>query len=74
MTGRPINVRWFKHQGPGSVTFSRVDDTLHVETWRTAGAGGKAETQADVRRARRVRAARAGVQYDSRVRVPVLLD
>ena len=44
--GRPINVRWFKHQGPGSVTFSRVDDRLESETWRTAGAGGKAETEA----------------------------
>ena len=44
--GRPINVRWFKHRGPGSVTFSRVDDRLEVDTWRARGAGGTSETEA----------------------------
>lgn len=43
---RPINVRWFKHQGPGEVTFSRPHVTIDPEAWRTPGAGGPASTEA----------------------------
>ncbi|MXY15980.1 MAG: hypothetical protein F4Y57_02985 [Acidobacteria bacterium] len=43
---RPHHGRGVTPQGPGSVTFSRVDDRLESEAWRTAGAGGKAETEA----------------------------
>lgn len=43
---RPINLRWFKHQGPGSVTFSRPVAKLEAGAWRTDGAGGAVATEA----------------------------
>ena len=43
---RPINVRWFKHLGPGSVTFSRPQAELGADRWRANGAGAAAGTEA----------------------------
>ena len=43
---RPINLRWFKHRGPGSVTFSRPAARLEAAAWRGEGPGGAAETAA----------------------------
>lgn len=41
---RPINVRWFKHQGPGSVTFDRPAAVVEAVAWMSAG-GGAARTE-----------------------------
>ena len=43
---RPINLRWFKHQGPGTVTFSRPAEEMDAAAWRVGGAGGAFETAA----------------------------
>ena len=43
---RPINVRWFKHQGPGDVTFSRRQAAVGAAAWRTPGAGAPVTTEA----------------------------
>ena len=44
---RPINVRWFKHQGPGDVAFSRPRAAVRARAWRRVrGAGARVTTEA----------------------------
>ena len=41
---RPINLAWFKHQGPGSVTFREPTLALPSEEWATSDSGALAST------------------------------
>lgn len=41
---RPINVRWFKHQGPGSATFSHPTTVVETSRWMAAE-GGSVDTE-----------------------------
>ena len=34
---RPINVKWFKHRGPGEVTFTERTTSIERDAWTTAG-------------------------------------
>ena len=69
---RPINVKWFKHQGPGDVAFAERTASVEPGTW--AEGGGARGHHRDVLRARRLPAAGARVQRDPRLRVQLLLD
>ena len=40
---RPINVKWFKHQGPGDVTFAERTAAIEPDAWAQEG-GAKVTT------------------------------
>ncbi len=42
---RPINVKWFQHQGPGEVMFAERTTSIERDAWVTAG-GAHVSTQA----------------------------
>ena len=44
---RPINIKWFKHQGPGDVTFAERTAVVEPDAWEPEdGAGAKVTTAA----------------------------
>ena len=44
---RPINVKWFKHQGPGDVAFAERTAVVEPDAWaREDGAGARVATAA----------------------------
>ena len=44
---RPINIKWFKHQGPGDVTFAERTTVVEPDAWaQEDGAGAKVTTVA----------------------------
>ena len=44
---RPINIKWFRHQGPGEVTFSARTAVVEPDAWeQEGGAGAKVTTAA----------------------------
>ena len=70
---RPILLRWFKHRGPGHVTFGTPEAEVPPEAWNAEGGRGGVHGR-DLQRAGQLRRARTCVQPHPGVRIPVLLD